>query len=45
MAKATSKTPYIKGSNGTKPTPKEIPAKPVNFTVTRDTSLFPAGKK
>jgi len=29
MAKAPTKTPYIKGSHGTKPTPTSIPAKPV----------------
>ena len=47
MAKprAASKQPYIKGSNGTKATPKEIPAKPVNFQITQNTGLFPAGKK
>jgi hypothetical protein len=44
-AKAPKKTPYIKGSLGSKPTPLSIPPKPVNFTVTRETSLFPAGKK
>lgn len=38
------KTTYVKGSNGTKPTPKVIPPKPVNFEVTRNTSLFQAGK-
>jgi hypothetical protein len=45
MAKAPTKAPYIKGSNGTKPTPKVIPPQPVNFAVTQNTSLFPPAKK
>jgi hypothetical protein len=39
------KTTYIKGSNGSKPTPKVIPPKPVNFEITQSTGLFPAVKK
>jgi hypothetical protein len=46
MAKAPTKTPYIKGSHGTKPTPTKIPDKPVNFQITQNAGLFPAaGKK
>lgn len=46
MAKQASKAPsYVKGTNGTKPTPKVIPPKPVNFEITQNTGLFPAGKK
>lgn len=44
MAKATKQPSYVKGSNGTKPTPKVIPPKPVNFEITQNTGLFP-GKK
>jgi hypothetical protein len=43
MAKAPTKTPYIRGSNGTKPTPKVIPPKPIDFQITQNTGLFPAG--
>ena len=43
MAKAPTKTPYIKGSRGTKPTPTSIPSKPVDFAITQNTGLFPAG--
>ena len=39
-----SKVPYVKGSQGTKPTPTTIPTKPVNFSVTQNTSLFPPAK-
>jgi len=47
MAKprAASKSTYVKGSNGSKPTPTAIPSKPVNFTITQNAGLFPAGKK
>jgi len=46
MAKAVKKTPYVKGSNGTKPTPKVIPPKPVNFEITQNAGLFqPTTKK
>lgn len=38
------KAPYIKGSKGTKPTPTAIPPKPVNFEITQNAGLFPAGK-
>jgi hypothetical protein len=39
-----AKAPYIKGSQGTKPTPTTIPSKPVNFSVTQNTGLFPPAK-
>lgn len=48
MSKAkvsVKKSVYVKGSNGTRPTPKVIPPKPVNFEVTQNVGLFPAGKK
>jgi len=45
MAKAPTKTPYIKGSHGTKPTPTSIPAKPVNFEITQNAGLFPVPTK
>ena len=44
MAKPIKST-YVKGSKGTKPTPTQIPDKPVNFQITQNTGLFPAGKK
>jgi hypothetical protein len=44
-AKVAPKSSYVKGSNGSKPTPKVIPPKPVNFQITQNTGLFPAGKK
>ncbi len=40
----SSKVLYVKGSQGTKPTPTTIPTKPVNFQVTQNTSLFPPAK-
>ncbi len=36
---------YIKGSKGTKPTPLQIPSKPVNFEITQSTGLFPPPDK
>lgn len=42
---AAPKTTYVKGTNGSKPTPKTIPDKPVNFEITQNQGLFPAGKK
>lgn len=48
MAKAKApapKTPiYVKGSNGTKPTPRSIPDKPVSFQMTTQTGVN-TGKK
>lgn len=43
-ARSATKSTYIKGSNGTKATPKQIPDKPVSFQITQNTGLFP-GKK
>ena len=37
-----AKPVYVKGSNGTKPTPKTIPDKPVSFQITQNQGLFPA---
>ena len=47
MAKGKAPAPkstYVKGSNGSKPTPKVIPPKPVSFEITQNAGLFP-GKK
>lgn len=38
MAKQ-AKVPYVKGTNGTKPTPKVIPPKPVEFAHTQNTGV------
>lgn len=39
-----AKAPYVKGSKGTKPTPAQIPNKPVNFSITQNQGLFPTQK-
>jgi hypothetical protein len=38
------KQSYVKGSQGSKPTPLTIPNKPISFQISQNTGLFPSGK-